>query len=85
MRFEHNSSSSYKHFTIQTHSVTKYGAHVYIKKEGRTWKIDMNITVGSWMFRLSFVSCFLSAKANKYIFQDYLKYQNVMTVKEKHT
>jgi len=34
---------------------------------------------------LSFVSCFQSAKASKYIFQDYLKYQNVMTVKEKHT
>jgi len=30
LRFEHNSSSSYKHFTIQTH---KYGAHVYTKRE----------------------------------------------------
>jgi len=31
LRFEHNSSSTYIHFTIQTHSVTKYGAHVYKK------------------------------------------------------
>ena len=47
LRFEHNSSSSYTHFTIQTHIVTKYGAHVYIKKrEERKGKIDMNITVG---------------------------------------
>ena len=45
-RFEHNSSSSYIHFTIQTHIVTKYGAHVYIKMEERKGKIDMNITVG---------------------------------------
>ena len=44
--FEHNSSSSYIHFTIQTHIVTKYGAHVYIKREERKGKIDMNITVG---------------------------------------
>ena len=50
MRFEHNSSSSYTHFTIQTHIVTKYGAHVYIKKEERKDEIDMNITVGGWMF-----------------------------------
>ena len=53
MRFEHNSSSSYKHFTIQTHIVTKYGAHVYTKREERKGKIDMNITVGGWMFQLS--------------------------------
>jgi len=46
LRFEHNSSSSYTHFTIQTHIVTKYGAHVYIKKEERKDEIDMNITVG---------------------------------------
>ena len=63
MRFEHNSSSSYTQFTIQTHIVTKYGAHVYIKKEGSKGEIDMNITVGGWIFQLSFVSCFLSAKA----------------------
>ena len=44
--FEHNSSSSYIHFTIQTHIVTKYGAHVYTKREERKGKIDMNITVG---------------------------------------
>ena len=74
-----------KHFTIQTHFVTKYGAHVYTKREERKGKIDMNITVGGWIFQLSFVSCFQSAKASKYISQDYLKYQNVMTVKEKHT
>ena len=61
MRFEHNSSSSYTHFTIQTHIVTKYGAHVYTKREERKGKIDMNITVGGWF--LSFVSCFLSTKA----------------------
>ena len=46
LRFEHNSSSSYTHFTIQTHIVTKYGAHVYTKREERKGKIDMNITVG---------------------------------------
>ena len=80
-----NSSSSYKHLTIQTHIVTKCGAHVYTKREERKGKIDMNITVGGWIFQLYFVSCFQSAKASKYIFQDYLKYQNVMTVKEKHT
>jgi len=46
LRFEHNSSSSYKHFTIQTYSVTKYGARVYTRgKEGKG-KIDNNITVG---------------------------------------
>jgi len=53
LRFEHNSSSSYKHFTIQTHIVTKYGAHVYTtreevytKREERKGKIHMTITVG---------------------------------------
>ena len=46
LRFEHNSSSSYKHFTIQTYIVTKYGARVYTRgKEGKG-KIDNNITVG---------------------------------------
>jgi len=35
-----------KHFTIQTHFVTKYGAHVYTKREERKGKLDMNITVG---------------------------------------
>ena len=36
---------------------------------------------------LSFIYRFLITKAlkSKYIFQDYLKYKNVMTVKEKHT
>jgi len=61
LRFEHNSSSSYKHFTIQTHIVTKYGAHVYIKKEERKGKIDMNSR--RLNVQLSFVSCCLSAKA----------------------
>ena len=46
MKFELNNSSSYIQFTIQTHIVTKYGAHVYIKKEERKAEIDMNITVG---------------------------------------
>ena len=63
MRYEHNSSSSYKHLTIQTHIVTKYGAHVYTKVEERKGKIDMNITVGGWIVQLLFVSCFLSAMA----------------------
>jgi len=45
LRFEHNSSSSYKHFTIQTHIATKYGARVYTRREERKGKIDMNITV----------------------------------------
>ena len=63
MRFELNSSSSYKHFKLQTHFVTKYEAQVYIKKEERKGKIAMNITVGGWICQLSFVSCFLSAKA----------------------
>jgi len=46
LRFAHNSSSSYIHFTIQTHNVTKYGAHVNVKKEERKGEIAMNITVG---------------------------------------
>ena len=60
--------------------------HMYIqKKEERRGKIDMNITLGGWMFQLSFVSCLFVQRQSKYIFQDYLKYQNVMIVKEKHT
>jgi len=54
LRFEYNSSSSYKHFTIQTHIVTKYGAHVYVKKwrkKRRDWYEYNSIYVWLlWLF-----------------------------------